>query len=148
MVIAAPRAQAGWMKTMSRTEVVEALRGQLLAVSDDEHSICELAARRGIFCHGFAQWSFTELKARHPTIVRSRPRVTPKELRDLADRFQVARATARGTALACDTQMQEGALQICKGWDQWTSADLARFYWELAGEEIEVRAEGAVLPAP
>ena len=136
------------MKTMTRTEVVEGLRRKLLAVADDEHSICDVAASRGIFCHGFAQWTFTQLKERHPTIVRSRPRVTPAELRDLANRFQLARQTARGTALACDTQMQEGALQICKGWDQWTSADLARFYGELGGEEIEVREEGAAKPAP
>lgn len=136
------------MKTMTRTEVVEALRRKLLAVVDDEHSICDVAASRGIFCHGFAQWTFTQLRERHPTIVRSRPLLTPAELRDLANRFQLARQTARGTALACDTQMQEGALRICKGWDEWTSADLERFYQELGGEEIEVRAEGTAEPAP
>ncbi len=128
------------MKTMSRDELIDALRARLLELTDDEHSICDVATRTGIFCHGFAQWTFGELKQRHPTIVRSRPRLTPAELRDLANRWQLARQTAFGTALACDTQMHEGALGICKGWDQWSAEDLARFHRELTGEEVELAA--------
>lgn len=126
------------MRHLSRDEVIGALRARLLELTDDEHSICEAAARLGVFCHGFAQWTFSELKERHPTIVRSRPRVTPAELRDLANRWQLARQTAFGTGLACDTQMHEGALRICQGWDGWSDEDLARFHRELCGEEVHV----------
>jgi hypothetical protein len=96
-----------------------------------------------MFCHGFAQWTFTELRQRHPTIVRSRRHITPAELRELANRWQLARQTTRGTELACDTQMSEGALRICHGWDEFDSAELARFLHELGGEEVEVVAAGA-----
>jgi len=136
------------MKVLSRSDLIEALRARLVAFTDDEHSICEASARLGIFCHGFAQWTFSELKQRYPTIVRSRPRLTPAELRDLANRWQIARQTAFGTPIACDTQMHEGALQTCKGWDQWSSEDLARFYWELTGESVELRPAPADQPAP
>jgi hypothetical protein len=126
------------MKVMTRDAAISALRAELLRIVDDEHSICEVAGRRGIYCHGFAQWTFSELRKRYPTIVRSRPRITPAELRDLANRWQIARQTARGTLLACDTQVEEGALRTCKGWEEWTSSDLERFHRELTGEEIEI----------
>jgi hypothetical protein len=126
------------MKTMTRDELIQALRARLLPFVDEDVSLCEAAARRGIFCHGFAQWTFTELRKRHPTIVRSRRRVTPAELRELANRWQLARQAALGGELACDVQMQEGALRTCKGWDGFSDAELARFLHELGGEEVEV----------
>jgi len=126
------------MKQLTRDQAIDALRTALLELIDDQHSCCEVAARKGIFCHGFAQWTFTELRNRYPTIVRSRPRITPAELRDLANRWQLARQTALGTSLSCDTQLQEGALQTCTGWNEFGSADLERFHVELTGEPIEI----------
>lgn len=126
------------MLTLTRSELVDKLREKLTATCDEEHSICEVAAERGIFCHGFAQWTFTELKRRYPTIVRSRPAITPAEMLDLANRWQVARQTARELPIACDVQLHEGALRTCKGWDEWSSEDLARFYHELTGEEVKI----------
>ncbi len=130
------------MKAMTRDEAIQALRTRLMRFVDENVSICEAAAREGIFCHGFAQWTFTELRKRHPMIVRSRKRITPTELRELANRWQLARQTALGTELACDSQMREGALRTCKGWDEFGDEELARFLHELGGEEVEVR------PAP
>jgi hypothetical protein len=129
------------MKQITRTQAIEALRTKLLALADDEHSICDVAAQRGIYCHGFAQWSFGELKKRHPTIVRSRKAITPAELRELANRWQLARQEVRHEALACDAQMHEGPLQMCKGWGTWSTADLSRFYEEMTGEQVEVVAD-------
>ena len=126
------------MRTMTRKEAVDAMRAKLLEVCDDEHSICEIAAQRNIFCHGFAQWTFGELKKRYPTIVRSRPAITPQELLDYANRWQLCRQTVRDSKIACDLQLDEGALRTCRGWDEWPNADLARFYRELFGEEVEL----------
>ena len=133
------------MRRLTRTQAIDALRQALLALSDDEHSVCELAGRLGIFCDGFAQWTFGELKRRHPQIVRSRRRVTPAELRELADRWQLARQTALGTTIACDTQMLEDpSKRTCQGWNEFDERDLARFHAELCGEEVEVVPD----PAP
>ena len=135
------------MKLLSRNELIDALRARLLEFTDDEHSICEASTRLGIYCHGFAKWTFSELKRRHPTIVRSRPRLTPAELRDLANRWQIARQTVLGTPLACDTQMREARLQTCKGWDEWSFEELASFHRDLTGEKVELRPP-ASQPAP
>jgi hypothetical protein len=123
---------------MKRTETIEALRKRLLEIVDDEHSMCEVAAARQIYCHGFAQWTFGELKKRYPMIVRSRPAITPAELRELANRWQLARQSAHGVELACDAQTLEGARSICGGWNQWSDDDLARFHAELLGEAVQV----------
>ncbi|MSR61391.1 MAG: hypothetical protein EXS08_02935 [Planctomycetes bacterium] len=125
------------MQAMTRDEVIQALRTRLMSFVDEEVSICEAAARHGFFCHGFARWTFGELRTRHPTIVRSRRRITPAELRELANRWQLARQTARGTEFACDTQMCEGALRTCHGWNEFTTEELAHFLEELGDAAVE-----------
>jgi len=129
------------MKKLERAQVIAALRTKLLALVDDEHSICEVSERLNIFCGGFGQWAFGELKQQYPTIVRSRPRMTPRELKGLANRWQLVRKEVLGTSLACDTQLKEGEFQTCRGWDEWADEDLSRFHLELCGEEVEVLAD-------
>ena len=131
-------------KQLDRSQVIANLRNTLIALTDDEHSICEVAARLEIFCGGFAQWTFRELKQRYPTIVRSRPHITPQDLRELANRWQLARQSVMGTELACDTQSREGRLRTCRGWDEWSDEDLARFHADLCHEEVEIISAEAV----
>jgi len=127
------------MKRLTREKAIAALRAKLLTLVDEDHSICEVATERGIFCGGFAQWTFHELKKQYPTIVRSRPRITPQRLRDLANRWQLARSAVLDRELACDAQMCEGKLQTCKGWDAFDDQQLAHFHQDLCGEEVEIR---------
>ncbi len=132
------------MKTLPRSQAIHDIRSSLMNLVDDEHSMCEVAARLHIFCGGFAQWTFRELKQLYPTIVRSRPRITRKQLEELANRWQVARQTARGTAIACDTQMHEREeLQVCCGWDEFSNEQLALFYAQILGEEVSVEGDHA-----
>ena len=87
------------MRSCTRREAIDDLRTALSEVSGDEHSICQVAKEKGLFCHGFAQWKLHELKAQYPQITRSRPRLTRDEMEDLADRWQMAgivRAVAEG----------------------------------------------------
>jgi hypothetical protein len=132
------------MDTLTRTEAIDGLRKLLLELVDDEHSMCAVAAERGIYCHGFAQWTFGELRKRYAMISRSRPAITPAELRELANRWQLARQAAHGEALSCDSQMHEGRLAICRGWDEFSDDDLARFHSELGGRSVRVVPD----PAP
>jgi hypothetical protein len=129
------------MRTITRNQAVSDIRRELLKLVDDEHSICDVAARHKIFCGGFAQWTFTELKRLHPQIVRSRPRLTPAELRELANRWQLARQFALGTQLACDTQMQETSKRICRGWDDFDDEQIAGYHAALCHEEIAIAPE-------
>jgi hypothetical protein len=124
------------MKHLSRAQLVEALRAKLLERTDEDTCLCLAAARLGIYCRGFSQWTFGELKHRYGWIARNRPGVTRAELEDLANRWQLARQRVLGTEVACDTQAMEH--QTCEGWDGFDDEQLAGFYRELCGEEVEV----------
>lgn len=129
------------MQTLSRGKCIEDIRGLLLSLVDDEHSMCQVAARFGIYCHGLSQWSFEDLKKRYWWLVERRPGIERGELERLANVWQVARQQVFGTRLSCDTQTLEH--DTCCGFDGWSDEDLARFHQELLGGE-PVR----VVPAP
>jgi hypothetical protein len=132
------------MRTLTRNQAIAELRARLLQLVDDEHSVCDVAARLHIFCGGFAQWTFGELKQRYPQIVRSRPRITPAELRELANRWQLARQFARGTELSCDTQLDEKTWRTCHGWNEFSDEKLAGFHAALCNEDVEIVPDSAV----
>jgi hypothetical protein len=122
----------------TREEAIADLRSAVEALQDEEHSICRIATEKGLFCHGFAQWSFGELRQRYPQIVRSRPRITRKELEALADRWQLARQFATGEPTACDVQCKEEHFQQCRGWNEFSDAELAAYHEELTGERVRI----------
>lgn len=126
------------MRKITREEAIRDIRAELLELVDEEHSMCDVAAREGIFCGGFAHWSFGELKKLHPQIVRSRQRITPAQLRDLANRWQLARQFVTGERLACDLQQHETSHPICRGWDDFDDEQLAGFHATLCHEPVEI----------
>lgn len=129
------------MKTCTRQEAIDDLRAALLELTGEEHSICQVAKEKGLFCHGFAQWKLHELKAQYPQITRSRPRLSRDQMEELADRWQLARQFARRESLACDVQVAEGKFQTCKGWDEFENDEIARFHLEICGDEVEIVAD-------
>ena len=131
------------MKELSRSQAIDALRAALLALGDEEHSICQLARDKNLFCRGFAQWKLHELKAQYPQITRSRKRLTRQELEELADRWQMARQIVTGEELACDVQLHEGKHQTCKGWDEFDDDQLQQFHLELCGEPVRITGDMA-----
>ena len=50
--------------TWTRAEAIARLRDALVKLTDDEHSMCQVAAKRGIFCHGFRRWNAREFDRR------------------------------------------------------------------------------------
>jgi hypothetical protein len=121
---------------MSRQACTDDLRAKLNSLVDEDHSMCQVAAEQGIWCHGFAQFTFDELKRRYWWLADRRPGISRPELERLANIWQVARQRVFGTELACDTQTLEH--DTCLGFDGWTNADLARFHAELLREPVEV----------
>lgn len=124
------------MQSMTRAEAIEGLRTELVKLTDGDMSACKLAADRGIFCRGFAQYEDDELKKLYSWIVRRRPKMTRAELESIADRWQMARQEVDELPLACDVQTR--VHDTCRGWDDFSNADLSRFYQELTGKEIAV----------
>lgn len=125
-------------RTLSRDEAIGDLRKAIEGLQDDEHSICQIAAQRSLYCGGFAQWSFTDLRRRYPQILRSRPQLTRQRLEELANRWQLARQTATGEPTACDVQQKERCFPQCRGWDDFSNSALETFHQELCGESVAI----------
>jgi hypothetical protein len=124
------------MKTMQRADAVAAVKSRLQDMVSEGHCACEVVSRSQLFCHGFSQWSFEDLKRRYWWLADRRPGITRAELERLANIWQVARQQVLGTELSCDTQTLEH--DTCHGWDQWDNPTLARFVRELCHEDVQV----------
>jgi hypothetical protein len=124
------------ISSVPRAEVVALVRQELLKRAGDDVSACKVAAEQGIFCHGFARYTDLELRRRYEWIVRRRPRMSRKELEEIADRWQLARQEIDGTPIACD--VQQIVHDTCRGWDDFSNDELARFYFEMTGKELVV----------
>ena len=121
---------------ITRLEMVQLLRSELVKLTDSETSICRAAADRGIFCHGFNRFGSGELRRRFSWLgerARSLPR---EELEEIANRWQLARQDVCNLSIACDVQQKEH--DTCRGWDDFSNADLAKFYFEITGKSVIV----------
>ncbi len=125
-------------RAIARAAAISELRGGLLKMTDDEHSICQVAADRGILCRGFRHYSDEELRDRYDWLVRKNPTATRPDLEKMANLWQLARQVLEGVPLACDAQKIEH--DTCMGWDDFTNTDLSRFYREIFGEDVIVIA--------
>lgn len=131
------------MKTIGRQEALDSLRDRLASLTDDEHSLCDVASRLKVFCGGWSQWSTAELKERFHWIASRRPHISRPDLEELANRWQLARQFVLDKGLACDAQAVEHHHPVCGGWNRFSDEELAEFYLELFGEEVEVQSEDA-----
>lgn len=121
---------------LSRAEIINLLREELVRRADGEKSACKVAADEGIFCRGFARYTDLELRRRYDWIMRRYPKMTRKELEEIADRWQMARQEVEESPIACDVQQK--VHDTCGGWDDFSSEELSRFYYEMTGKEIVV----------
>ena len=124
------------MATITRTEAIDGLRNKFLTMTDDEHSMCEIATEKGIFCNGFRRLTEPELRAKYWWIVRRRPDMTREELEHLANLWQLAQQDVWQTPLACDVQSK--VRDTCRGWDDFTNDQLAKYYEQVVGERVSV----------
>ena len=124
------------MRTIPRTEAIRDIRREILLLVDDDHSMCQVAARLGIYCHGFRQFSDEELMERYQWLVRRRGETNREALEELANRWQLARQLVRDEELSCDVQAVEH--DTCLGWDGFTDERLEEFYRKLCNEEVRI----------
>jgi hypothetical protein len=125
---------------ISRGEAVDLLRERFSKLVDDDHSLCEVASRHQVFCKGFAQWNFDELKKRYEWLVETNPATTRGELEFRANAWQLARQQLLDTTCPCDTQEREH--DTCFGWDEFTVEQLEVFLRQLAEVDVEVTPGG------
>ncbi|HET9480646.1 MAG TPA: hypothetical protein VFP98_02730 [Candidatus Polarisedimenticolia bacterium] len=124
------------MTTLTREAAIRAIRAMLMAMTDEEHSMCRVASEKGIYCKGFAKFSDEELRQRYNWLLRKNPQMSREQLEDLANRWQIARQIVDQVPISCDAQTIEH--DTCAGWDGFDNAAIARFHQELGGGPIEV----------
>jgi hypothetical protein len=124
---------------INREDAISRLRRRLLELTDNEKSACQVASERGIFCGGFRRYSDQELREAYRPIVLRNPSISRPELERAANAWQLERQADVGTLLACDTQHM--FYETCRGWTDFNNAQLARFCFELVGQEVVVTGD-------
>jgi hypothetical protein len=124
------------MAIISRDEAITQLRAQFLAMTDDEHSMCRVAADRGVFCNGFSRFSETELRERYWWIVRKQPNIDRQSLESIANLWQLAQQDVQQMPCACDVQTK--LHDTCRGWHDFTNEQLAMYYEQIVGKPVRV----------
>ncbi|HEX9160275.1 MAG TPA: hypothetical protein VF980_01105 [Thermoanaerobaculia bacterium] len=124
------------LETITRTELVIRLRNALAKFTDIENSICKVAAERGIFCNGFNQYGDEDLRRRYDWIVKKRPDLNREQLEVIANDWQLAQQEVYELPIACD--VQQTVRDTCRGWSDFTNEQLAKFYFQVTGQEVAI----------
>lgn len=124
------------MAMISRDKAIAELRQQFIAMTDDDHSMCRVAAERGIFCNGFARYSDAELREHYWWIVRKKPDISRDDLESVANLWQLAQQEVQKMPCACDVQTK--LHDTCRGWHDFTNEQLATYYEQIVGTPVRV----------
>lgn len=123
-------------QNISRESAIALLRQKLASQAEPGKSTCQVVQERGEFCRGFSRYSNEELRARFPYAGGRDPGVTRLELERRAGYWQLRRQIETGSVTSCDAQWQR--YETCRGWDDFTNEDLARFCNELLHCDVVV----------
>jgi hypothetical protein len=105
-------------------------------MTDDEHSLCQVAAERGIFCRGFRRWGEAEFDRRWRKYIGRSTHLTRAQMEEYANVWELAEQIRKRVLLACDAQT--AAHGPCRGWNEFSNAELARFCNDVLGENVDV----------
>lgn len=129
---------SGEVPVWSRRDAIDRLRDALRLLVDDEHSMCQVAAERGVFCRGFRRWPDSEFDRRFRQALGRSTHLSRAQMEELADLWQLAEQVRCRVGLICDAQTaHHGA---CRGWDEFSNEDLARYCSDLLGANVVVTA--------
>ena len=118
------------LKPWSRNEAIARLRAALLALTDDEHSMCQIAGQRGIFCNGFRRWNGAEFDRRWKFAIGRSTHLTRPQMEECANLWQLTEQIRQRDPLACDAKTTGPA--PCRGWNEFSDAELSRFCADLS----------------
>ena len=124
------------IESLSRPKALERIREKLTMMTDEEHCMCSVAGRFGIFCGGFRNLSDAELRRRFDWIALRRPEASRQELEKLISLYHVGRQQVAGAALCCDVETREHC--ACDGWNAFDNRALEKLCLELTGRPIRI----------
>lgn len=120
----------------TRRQAIAGLRAALLELTDDEHSMCQVAAERGIFCMGFRRWNGSEFDRRWRGAIGRSTHLSRAQMEEFANLWQLAEQIRCRVSLACDAQ--RGNRSACRGWDEFSNAEVARYCSDILGKDVVV----------
>ena len=123
-----------------RSEAIDRLRAGLRALTDDEHSMCQVAAEKKIFCHGFRRWNGWEFERRWKSAIGRCGHLSRAQMEEFADLWQLAEQLRKRVGLACDANAGSGH-GPCRGWDEFSNSELSRFCADVLGKNVDVVQE-------
>ena len=120
----------------ARDEAIGRLRDALVKLTDDDNSLCQVASERGIFCRGFRRWNAREFDQRWRNAIGRSTHLSRAQMEEFANVWQLAEQIRCGVTLACDALARDR--RTCRGWDEFSNADLSRFCSDMLGQSVEV----------
>ncbi len=126
----------GKVDSWSRAEAISHLRPYLARLTDEENSLCRVAAEKGIFCRGFRRWNVPEFDRQWRDFIGRSTHLSRPQMEEYANLWQLTEQLARGATLACDAA--SAGHGPCRGWREFSNDVLAQFCTDLLGESVEV----------
>jgi hypothetical protein len=114
----------------SRQQALTKIRAFLLQKRRGDETTCQTAARCGIFCRGYDQWSTEQLRQQYPWLAAKLPAETPREeLLKLIIAWDGARALVREVDTTCEAKMIDH--DGCLGFDRFNNDQLRNMFPQL-----------------
>ena len=87
-----------------RNDAISRLRAALLAMTDADHSLCQIAAERRIFCRGFRRWDEAEFDRRWRKFIGRSTHLSRTQMEEYANLWELSEQIRSRVSLACDAQ--------------------------------------------
>jgi hypothetical protein len=120
----------------SREDALKKIRGYLVDNTREDETTCQAAARLGVFCHGYDQWTLEELRQLYPWLAKKAPSATRGQFLQLVMAWDGARKLVRKAPTTCDAKVfdHEG----CLGFDRYTNQQLQQMFPQLFTGDDEI----------
>ena len=83
-------------KLWTRAEAIACLRESLVKLCGEGHSMCQVAADRGIFCRGFRQWPEREFHDLWKPLIGESTHLSRAQMERFADLWQLSEQVRQG----------------------------------------------------
>jgi hypothetical protein len=121
----------------TREEALKQIRELLLANTRSDETTCQVAARLGIFCHGYERWTLEQLRQLYPWLARKMPQNTSKEeFLKLITAWDGARMLAHRAPTTCDAKATDHEGCLC--FDRFGNQQLKRMFPQIFGSDDEI----------
>lgn len=104
-------------------------------LKDEEDTVCDVAAREGVFCRGFDRFPTPILRKSFPWLAHD-PEISREDLVDRIRRWINARKFVLSLPSACDVEACEK--DMCMGFEGFDDEKIAASYQEMFGESVEI----------